>query len=307
MFIQDIPSDLSANPFNDPFNDPYLKDVMRKLKRLIKTAPAGLPDYKLNQYLEANLSPTDMQRLEQLDLYEYDNFRPGIWLATGKRRLGDYGKFNYRIDIPPRDFERMFNEGTASVRPSNGEDAVVNIFEPIPTSRITRAKLGDRRLDDTTEPVDNLNIPMFERLANRWNLDAGTLHTINIHKPVGMPLSEYLHQIVNLKPSEKRALFPDNPYIVNQLILKYPTGALRTAFDKMETPMGSVPLKYASGDLREELESLGNGSPADNMRLELALIASGFRSPYKFIKEHPHINQYYLKPLEIDVNTLYEP
>lgn len=305
--IPSVISDLSANPFEDPFNDPYLKDIMYKLKRLIKTAPAGLPDYKLNQYLEANLSPTDMQRLERLESYQYDNFRPGIWLATGKRRLGDYGKFNYRIDIPPRDFERMLNEGTASVRPSNGNDAVVNIFEPIPTNRITRAKLGDRRLNDTTEPVDNLNIPMFERLANRWNLDAGTLHTINTHKPVGMPLSAYLNQIVKLKPSEKRALFPNDPYIVNQLILKYPTGTLRTAFDKLETPMGSVPLKYASGDLRDDLESLGNGSPADEVRLELALIAGGFRSPYKFIKKHPYINQYYLKPLKIDVNTLYEP
>lgn len=305
--IQNVLSDLSYDPFNDPFIDPYLKDTARKLKRLIKAAPADLPGYKLEQYLEANLSPIDMQRLERLESYQYDNFRPGIWLATGKRRLDKYGDFNYRIDIPPRDFERMLNEGTASVRPSNGNDAVINIFEPIPTNRITRAKLGDRRLDDTTEPVDNLNIPMFERLANRWNLDAGSLNTIDKHKPVGMPLSEYLHQIVNLKPSEKRALFPNNPYIANRLILKYPTGTLRTAFDKMETPMGISMLKYASGDLLDDLENLGNGSPADNVRYALAGIAGGFRSPYKFIKEHPYINQHYLKPLEIDVNTLYEP
>ena len=297
--IQDIPI--------DQFDDPYFKDIARKLKRLIKAAPTGLSDDKLNQYLEANLSPIDMQRLEGLGLYQYDNFRPGIWLATGKRRLDKYGDFNYRIDIPPRDFERMFNEGTASVRPSHGNDAVINIFEPIPTNRITRAKLGDRRLNDRAEPVDNLNIPMFERLANRWNLDAGTLHTINRHKPLGMPLSEYLRQIVNLKPSKKHALFPNNPYIASQLVLKYPTGALRTAFDKLETPMGISMLKDASGDLLDDLENLGYGSPADNVRYALAGIAGGIRSPYRFIKEHPYINQYYLEPLKIDVNTLYEP
>ena len=301
--IQDIPRDA----FGYQFDDTYTENLIRKLERLIKAAPTGLSDDKLNQYLEAKLSPIDMQQLEKLAFYQYDNFRPGIWLATGKRRLGKYGDFNYRIDIPPRDFERMLNEGTASVRPSHGEDAVINIFEPIPTSRITRAKLGDRRLDDTAKPVDNLNIPMFERLANRWNLDAGTLHTINTHKPVGMPLSEYLHQIVNLKPSKKFALFRNDPYIANQFVLKYPTGALRTAFDKMETPMGISMLKDASGDLLDDLENLGNGNPANNVRYALAGIAGGIRSPDRFIKEHPYINQYYLKPLKIDVNTLYEP
>ena len=301
--IQDIPSDA----FGYQFDDTYTENLIRKLERLIKAAPTGLSDDKLNQYLEAKLSPIDMQQLEKLAFYQYDNFRPGIWLATGKRRLGKYGDFNYRIDIPPRDFERMLNEGTASVRPSHGEDTVINIFEPIPTSRITRAKLGDRRLDDTAKPVDNLNIPMFERLANRWNLDAGTLHTINTHKPVGMPLSEYLHQIVNLKPSKKFALFRNDPYIANQFVLKYPTGALRTAFDKMETPMGISMLKDASGDLLDDLENLGNGNPANNVRYALAGIAGGIRSPDRFIKEHPYINQYYLKPLKIDVNTLYEP
>ena len=301
--IQDIPRDA----FGYQFDDTYTENLIRKLERLIKAAPTGLSDDKLNQYLEAKLSPIDMQQLEKLTFYQYDNFRPGIWLATGKRRLGKYGGFNYRIDIPPRDFERMLNEGTASVRPSHGEDAVINIFEPIPTSRITRAKLGDRRLDDTAKPVDNLNIPMFERLANRWNLDAGTLHTINTHKPVGMPLSEYLHQIVNLKPSKKFALFRNDPYMANQLVLKYPTGTLRTAFDKLETPMGTSMLKNASGDLLDDLENLGNGNPANNVRYALAGIAGGIRSPDRFIKEHPYINQYYLKPLKIDVNTLYEP
>lgn len=146
VVIQNVLDDLSYDPFNDPFIDPYLKDTARKLKRLIKAAPAGLSDRQLNQYLEANLSPIDMQQLERLETYQYDNFRPGLWLATGKRRLGSYGNHNYRIDIPPREFERMFNEGMASVRPSNGKDVVVNIFEPIPTSRITRARTGDRWL-----------------------------------------------------------------------------------------------------------------------------------------------------------------
>lgn len=302
--IQDVIRNLSDNPFEDPFNDPYLKDVMRKLKRLIKTAPAGLPDYRLNQYLEANLSPTDMQRLERLEAYQYDNFRPGIWLATGKRRLGDYGNFNYRIDIPPRDFERMLNEGTASVRPSNGEDAVVNIFEPIPTNRITRAKLGDRRLDDTTEPVDNLNIPMFERLANRWNLDAETLYTINQHKPVGMPLSEYINYIAKLKPSRKYFLFPDNPYVLHQLVLKYPTGELRTAFDKLETPMGSVPLRNAVGDLRAAIHNISKSDdPVQDVKSLLANIAIGFVKPTDVARP---LVKFVFEPLNIDLNTLKE-
>ena len=296
--IQDIPI--------DEFDDPYFKDITRKLKRLITTAPAGLSGDKLNQYLEANLSPTDMQQLEGLGLYQYDNFRPGIWLATGKRRLDNYGDFNYRIDIPPRDFERMFNEGTASVRPSYGNDAVINIFEPIPTSRITRAKTGDRSLSDTRAPVDELKFSMFRRLADRWNLNEGTLHTLNRHKPVGIPLSKYLRQIVNLKPSEIRALFPSDTYLATKLISAYPTGTLRTAFDKMETPMGISMLKGASGDLLDDLKSLG-ARPAYHLRFELASIAGGFRSPYRFIKTHPYINQYYLEPLKIDVNTLYEP
>ena len=71
--------------------------------------------------------------------------------------------------------------------------------------------------------------------------------------------------------------------------------------------MGISMLKDASGDLLYDLESLGYGSPADNMRYELAGIAGGFRSPDRFIKEHPYINQYYLEPLKINVNTLYEP
>ena len=123
-----------------------------------------------------------------------------------------------------------------------------------------------------------------------------------------MPLSEYLHQIVNLTPSEKYALFPSEPYVANQLVLNYPTGALRTAFDKLETPMGISMLKDASGDLLDDLETLkklGHGSPADNLRYALAAIAGGIRSPYRFIKNHPYINQYYLEPLKIDVTTLY--
>lgn len=299
----DIPgmaSDLSDYPFGDTRDDQYLKDIVRKLNRLIKTAPTGLSGDELNQYLEAKLSPIDMQQLEKLAFYQYDNFRPGIWLANGKRRLGDYGKFNYRIDIPPRDFERMLDEGTASVRPSHSEDAVVNIFEPIPTSRITRAKLGDRRLDDTTEPVDNLNIPMFERLANRWNLDAGTLDTIDKHKPVGMPLSEYLHYIVKLKPSRKHVLFPNDPYILHQLVLKYPTGELRTAFDKLETPMGSALLRNAAGALRNISKS---NNPVQDVKILLANIAAGFVKPTDVAGD---LVKAVFEPLDIDLNTLKE-
>lgn len=300
----DIP-DMVSNLSDYPFDDPYLKDIIRKLNRLIKAAPTGLSGDKLNQYLEAKLSPIDMQQLEKLAFYQYDNFRPGIWLATGKRRLGDYGDFNYRIDIPPRDFERMFNEGTASVRPSNGEDAVVNIFEPIPTNRITRAKLGDRRLDDTTEPVDKLNIPMFERLANRWNLDAGTLHTILKSKPVGMPLSEYIHYIAKLKPSRKYMLFPDNPYILHQLIFNYPTGTLRTAFDKLETT-GTALLRNADGKLRKALYNISkskSNNPVKDVKILLTNIAAGFVNPATvdevLVKE-------VFEPLNINLNTLKE-
>lgn len=298
VHIQNIPS--------DPFDDAFPKDLMHKLDRLIKTAPTDLYDDELNRYLEANLSPIDMQQLEQLQKYKYDNFRPGIWLATGKDRLGFYGNFNYRIDIPPREFERMFNEGTASVRPSADLDAVVNIFEPIPTSRITRAGIGDRSLSDTREPVDNLNIPMFERLANRWNLDAGTLDTILKSKPVGMPLSEYLHQIVNLKPSRKSALFRDYPYIVHQLIFKYPTGTLRTAFDKLETPMGTALLRNAAGELRRALYNISESElddPVKDVKTLLTNIAAGFVNPITV--DGALINEVF-KPLHIDLNTLKE-
>lgn len=299
VFIQNVLSDLSYDPFNDPFIDPYLKDTARKLKRLIKTAPADLSDVQLSQYLELNLSPLDMQRLERLETYQYDNFRPGIWLATGKRRLGDYGNYNYRIDIPPREFERMFNEGTASMRPSNGKDAVVNIFEPIPTSRITRAKLGDRRLDDTTKPVDNLTIPIFNRLANRLNLDAETLSTINQHKPVGMPLSKYLHYIAKLTPSRKYMLFPDNPHVLQQLILKYPTGALRTAFDKLESPMGRAALKNAVGALLSLAPK--SKDQVQDLKILLANIAAGFVKPTDVSGA---LMKGVFEPLNIDLNTL---
>lgn len=154
--VRTIPVDIQ-DLATDPMCPP---DISRKLKRLIKTAPTGWSGGTLSDYLEANLSPIDMQRLEGLRKYEYDNFRPGIWLATGKDRLGHYGNFNYRIDIPPRDFERMLNEGTASIRPTDRSDAVVNIFEPIPTRRITRAGIGDRALYDQLEPVDKITRSM---------------------------------------------------------------------------------------------------------------------------------------------------
>lgn len=292
------------NLATDPMCPP---DISRKLKRLIKTAPTGLSGSELSQYLEENLLPIDMRRLERLREYKYDNFRPGIWLATGKDRLGSYGDFNYRIDIPPRDFERMLNEGTASVRPSEGLDTVVNIFEPIPTSRITRAKIGDRALRYQLEPIDKLSLPMFERLAYRWNLDIGTLHTIDDSKPVGMPLSAYLNQIVKLKPSEKRALFRDDPYIVNQLILKYPTSTLRTAFDKLETPMGIIPLKNATGYLRTALNSISkSGDRLKDVKILLANIAAGFVKPADVARDLGPLVRLVFEPLHIDLNTLYE-
>lgn len=289
--------DLAMDPMCPP-------DISRKLKRLIKTAPTGLSGGRLSQYIEVNLSPIDMRRLERLREYKYDNFRPGIWLATGKDRLGSYGNFNYRIDIPPRDFERMLNEGTASVRPSDGLDAVVNIFEPIPTSRITRARIGDRALSHQLEPIDKLSLPMFERVANRLKLDAGTLNTINNRKPVGMPLFEYLHQIVKLKPSEKRALFPNDPYIVNQLILKYPTGTLRTAFDKLETPMWSGLLRNATGPLRTALRGISRSDgPVTDVKILLANIAAGFVKPATVDEA---LMKEVFEPLHIDLNTLNE-
>ena len=292
------------NLATDPMCPP---DISRKLKRLIKTAPTGLSGSELSQYLEENLLPIDMRRLERLREYKYDNFRPGIWLATGKDRLGSYGDFNYRIDIPPRDFERMLNEGTASVRPSEGLDAVVNIFEPIPTSRITRAKIGDRALRYQLEPIDKLSLPMFERLANLWNLDIGTLHAIDDSKPVGMPLSTYLNQIVKLKPSEKRALFPDDPYIATQLILKHPTSTLRTAFDKLETPMGIVPLKNATGYLRQAIDSISkSGDRLKDVKTLLANIAAGFVKPADVARDLGPLVRLVFEPLHIDLNTLYE-
>lgn len=184
------------------------------------------------------------------------------------------------------------------MRPSDGKDAVVNIFESIPTSRITRARIGDRSLSDRIEPVDKLNIPLFERLANRWNLDAETLYAINQHKPVGMPLSKYLHYIAKLTPSRKYMLFPDNPHILHQLILKYPTGALRTAFDKLETPMGRAILSNAFGALRNISES---NNPVQGVKNLLANIAAGFVKPTDVTED---LMKMVFEPLNINLNTL---
>lgn len=310
----DIPG-MASDLSDDTFDDPYLNNIVRKLNRLIDTAPIDLYGDELNKYLEARLSPKDMQQLERLALYQYRNFRPGIWLATGKKRLGSYGDFNYRIDIPPRDFERMLDEGTASVRSSDGKDAVVNIFEPIPTSRITRARIGDRLLSDTRKPVDELTHPIDQRIAARYNLDNQLIyelkkHWLNTRGQHRMPFIAYIRHIADMTPAARAQSFAYSPWTLNKLALSMPSGALRTAFNKMETPMGTNMLKYASGDsldgLLNELEYLG-GSPAENVRYQLAKIACGFKSPDRFIKEYPYINQYYLKPLKIDVNTLYEP
>lgn len=122
-----------------------------------------------------------------------------------------------------------------------------------------------------------------------------------------MPLSEYLKQIVNLKPSRKRALFSDNPYIVNQLILKYPTGALRAAFDKLETPMGSVPLRNAVGDLRAAIHSISNSDdPVTDVKILLASIAAGYVKPTDVARDLGPLVKLVFEPLHIDLNTLYE-
>ena len=197
------------------------------------------------------------------------------------------------------------------MRPSNGKDAVVNIFEPIPTSRITRAKIGDRLLSDTRKPVDKLTRSMDQRIATRYNLDTQLIyelkkHWLNTSGQPRMPFIAYIRRIADMTPAARAQSFAYSPWTLSKLALAMPSGALRTAFNKMETPMGTDMLKYASGDLLDDLENLGYGNPAENVRYALAGIASGLRSPDRFIKEHPYINQYYLKPLEIDVNTLYE-
>ena len=302
----DIP-DLINNLYDYQLDDPYLKDIVRKSNRLIKTAPTGLTGDKLNQYIEANLSPIDMQRLEGLALYQYDNFRPGIWLATGKRRLGSYGDFNYRIDIPPRDFERMLNEGTASVRPSDGLDAVVNIFEPIPTSRITRAKTGDRALRHQLEPVDKLTRSMEERIAEHFNMNYYIMHKLNMLKPDSMPFRTYLTQIASMTPAARAQLVGNDRLILTYLATHMPSGKLRDAFNKMKTPMGTDMLKSAPEALMKDLKTLGYGDPAEKLRDILANIAVGVVKPDDIIDMHPNINQYYLEPLGIDLNTLYEP
>lgn len=299
VYLQDIPS--------DPFRPAYPKDVVDRLERLINTAPSGLSRRELEQYLEANLSPTDMQWLERMLGHEYNNFRPGIWLATGKSRLGQYGNFNYRIDIPPREFERMFDEGMASVRPSHMDDAVINIFEPIPTSRITRAKSGDRSLGDVAASVDELNTTMVERLAKRWGIDTHTMQTLYDRKPFGMNISDWKRQVAELAPSEKAALFPNDPYVANQLTQRYPNAALRAAFEKVDTPSGTVPLRNATGVLWNELLELNVvDDPVATIRAVLADIANGLTTPEAFMREYPGLMKYYFKPLGIDLNALYE-
>lgn len=141
--------------------DPFIRlppDLKARIQRVIDSAPEDISPRELNQYVESKLSPLDMQWLESRAGHEYDNFRPGLWLATGKKRLGNYGDYNYRVDIPVRDFERMLNNGAASVRPSRDNDMVVNIFEPIPTSRMSRASSGDRDLKNTRIPDDPLTL-----------------------------------------------------------------------------------------------------------------------------------------------------
>ena len=304
--IQNIPNDL----FHDTFDDTYPEDLIRKLEHLIETAPTGLSGDKLNQYLEAKLSPTDMQQLERLKTYKYDNFRPGIWLATGKRRLDKYGGFNYRIDIPPRDFERMFNEGTASVRPSADYDVVVNLFEPIPTSRITRARIGDRSLSDAQEPVDKITRSM-QRVIDHYNLKRTAISKLNSYKPDSMPLTTYLAQIASMTPAARAQLIPNDPQLLAYLATYMPSGKLRAAFDKMRTPVGTAPFKHATGRLSDEFDELAMRAESDDptfgVRRLLASVAIGKTPAEDVIINYPNVVEYYLKPLKIDVNTLYEP
>ena len=306
VVIQDIPSDI----LRDKFDDTYPEDLMSKLERLIEAAPTGLSGNKLNQYLEAKLSPTDMQQLEGLKAYKYSNFRPGIWLATGKRRLDSYGNFNYRIDIPPRDFERMFDEGTASVRPSADYDVVVNLFEPIPTSRITRARIGDRSLSDAREPVDKIT-RSTQRVIDHYNLRKTAIRKLNSYKPDSVPLTTYLAQLARMTPAARARLIPDDPRLLTYLAADMPSGKLRAAFDKMKTPAGTAPLKRATGRLLDELDVLSMDSEhydyALGVRNLLARVASGETPAEDVIIDYPNIVEYYLKPLKIDVTTLYEP
>ena len=306
VVIQDIPSDI----LYDKFDDTYPEDLMSKLERLIEAAPTGLSGNKLNQYLEAKLSPTDMQQLEGLKAYKYSNFRPGIWLATGKRRLGSYGDFDYRIDIPPRDFERMFDEGTASVRPSADYDVVVNLFEPIPTSRITRARIGDRSLSDAREPVDKIT-RSTQRVIDHYNLRRTAIRKLNSYKPDSMPLTTYLAQLARMTPAARARLIPNDPRLLTYLAADMPSGKLRAAFDKMKTPAGTAPLEHATGRLLDELDVLSMNSEhydyALGVRNLLARVASGETPAEDVIIDYPNIVEYYLKPLKIDVTTLYEP
>ena len=86
-----------------------------------------------------------------------------------------------------------------------------------------------------------------------------------------------------------------------------PSGKLRDAFNKMKTPMGTDMLKSAPEALMKDLKTLGYGDPAEKLRDILANIAVGVVKPDDIIDMHPNINQYYLEPLGIDLNTLYEP
>lgn len=72
------------------------------------------------------------------------------------------------------------------MRPSNGLDAVVNIFEPIPASRITRAKIGDRALRYQLEPVDKLTLSM-QRIID---LRKTVISKLNSYKPDSNTLYE---------------------------------------------------------------------------------------------------------------------
>ena len=126
-----------------------------------------------------------------------------------------------------------------------------------------------------------------------------------------MPMTTYLARMAKMTPAARAQLIPDDPQLLTYLATYMPSGKLRAAFDKMKTPVGTATLERATGRLFDELYVLPMDSApydqASGVRSLLASVASGETPAKDVIINYPNIVEYYLKPLKIDVNTLYEP
>lgn len=278
--LQDIPS--------DPFTA-YPAEVKAKIARLITSAPNGLSRRKLNEYIESKLSPADMQRLEMTLGREYDNFRPGLWFATGKQRLNKYGDINVRLDIPPRTFERMLNEGTASVRPSDSFDTVVNIFEPIPTSRLSNAYTGSRDLS----PARPRFPKALQNFVNTSGMPAAAQYDlVKMYGDFGHTLSDadFVTQIINLPPIARGRVLHKYPTFASFVNNKFPVDTWQL-LSVLDSPYIAGKLANLPSPVYADLRRAGVGTSEEGVKRLLrdaiygAELLDDYPAFYEFIKQ----------------------